>query len=68
MNSKFPNTNALLYCCAILLAVTASAFGQAGQLDSTFGNGGIASQQAVIAIPLTPILSVVWPFKAMARS
>jgi uncharacterized delta-60 repeat protein len=48
MNSKVVSKHALLQCCVGLLAITASAFGQAGQLDPTFGQGGIASQQALI--------------------
>jgi uncharacterized delta-60 repeat protein len=47
MNSKSPKRPPLPYSL-ILLALTATAFGQAGKLDSTFGNGGISSQQAVI--------------------
>ena len=48
MNLISPNRCALLCCCGILLAATATAFGQAGQLDSTFGNGGIAARQSVV--------------------
>ena len=44
MNSKFYKYS---LCFCALLSVTVSAFGQAGQLDATFGKGGIATQQAV---------------------
>lgn len=44
MNSKFYKYS---LCFCALLSVAASAFGQAGQLDPTFGKGGIATQQAV---------------------
>jgi hypothetical protein len=37
-----------LYCAAILVVVTASAAGQAGKLDKTFGNVGIATQQTIV--------------------
>lgn len=49
MNSKIPGKRARRYGCAMVLAFTATAFGQAGKLDSTFGNGGIATQQAVVS-------------------
>jgi len=48
MNPKSPKQYALLYCCTLLLAATASAAGQAGHLDSTFGNNGIATQQQIV--------------------
>ena len=48
MNPKYLRKYAVLYCCVTLLIVTASAAGQAGRLDSTFGNGGIATQQTVV--------------------
>jgi uncharacterized delta-60 repeat protein len=48
MNSKSLKKYAVLHCCAILIVVTASAAGQAGRLDKTFGNGGIATQQTVV--------------------
>jgi len=48
MNSKFLKKYAGLHCCAILIAVTTSAAGQAGKLDNTFGNGGIATQQTTV--------------------
>jgi uncharacterized delta-60 repeat protein len=48
MNSKFLKKYASLYHCTVLIVVTASAMGQAGRLDNTFGNGGIATQQTVV--------------------
>jgi uncharacterized delta-60 repeat protein len=47
MNPKSLAKYAVL-CCAILIVVTASAAGQAGHLDNTFGNSGIARQQTVV--------------------
>jgi hypothetical protein len=46
-STKYP----VLYYCTILVVVTVSAAGQAGRLDNTFGNGGIATQQMVVAQP-----------------
>ena len=43
--------------CCIIVAITAPAAGQAGHLDSTFGTGGIATQQTVIT-QLTNVFSV----------
>lgn len=51
MNQKLPNKNALLSYCTILLALTASAAGQAGHLDPTFGNAGIATRQTLVTQP-----------------
>lgn len=48
MNPKLIKTRALM-CCTILAVVTASAAGQAGHLDNTFGSGGIASQQTTVS-------------------
>lgn len=48
MNPKFPNKRALFHCLIVDFVITASAAGQAGKLDPTFGNGGIATQQAVV--------------------
>ena len=55
MIRKSLKTYAALYC--IIVAITASAAGQAGHLDSTFGTGGIATQQTVIT-QLTNVFSV----------
>ena len=49
MNPNFFKKYAVLHCCAILIVVTAYAAGQAGRLDNTFGNGGIASQQTTVS-------------------
>jgi len=51
MNSKLSNKYALLSHCTILLVLTASAAGQAGHLDRTFGNAGIATMQTVVTQP-----------------
>jgi len=48
MNLTSPNKYALVYLCTILLVVTVAAAGQAGHLDPTFGNGGIATQQKIV--------------------
>jgi uncharacterized delta-60 repeat protein len=48
MNPKLSNKYALLSYCTILLVLTASAAGQAGHLDPTFGHAGIATQQTVV--------------------
>jgi uncharacterized delta-60 repeat protein len=55
MTWKALKNHAALYC--IILAITASAAGQAGHLDSTFGIGGIATQQTVIT-QLTNVYSI----------
>ena len=55
MTRKSLKNYAALYC--IIVAITASAAGQAGHLDSTFGTGGIATQQTVIT-QLTNVFSV----------
>jgi uncharacterized delta-60 repeat protein len=47
MNSKFAKKYAVFFYCAMLLVVTASASGQAGKLDPTFGIGGITTVQNV---------------------
>lgn len=49
MNPKSFKQYAVLHYCAILIAVTASAAGQAGHLDHTFGSGGIASQETTVS-------------------
>ena len=51
MNTKLSNKYALLSYCTILLVLTASAAGQAGHLDPTFGHAGIATQQTVVTQP-----------------
>ena len=48
MNSKSLKKYAVLCYCIILIVVTASAAGQAGRLDNTFGHGGITTQQTVV--------------------
>lgn len=48
MNSQFFRKYAVLYYCTMLLVITASAAGQAGRLDSTFGHGGITVEQATV--------------------
>src|ERR1700732_4225103 len=48
MNSKFAKKYAVLFYCAMLLVVTASASGQAGKLDPTFGIGGITTMRNVV--------------------
>ena len=56
MTWKSLKNYAALYCI-IAMGVTASAAGQAGHLDTTFGVGGIATQQTVIT-QLTNVYSV----------
>jgi len=48
MHSTSPKKTALL-CYGAILALTVSAVAQAGKLDSTFGKGGIATQQSVVS-------------------
>jgi uncharacterized delta-60 repeat protein len=48
MDPRLSNKYALLSYCTILLVLTASAAGQAGHLDPTFGHAGIATQQTVV--------------------
>ena len=48
MNSKFAKKYAVLFYCAMLFVVTASASGQAGKLDPTFGIGGITTMRNVV--------------------
>jgi hypothetical protein len=48
MNPKSLTECATLHCAAILVVVTASAAGQAGKLDKTFGNADIATQQTTV--------------------
>jgi len=48
MNSTFAKKYAVLFYCAMLFVVTASASGQAGKLDPTFGIGGITTVQKVV--------------------
>src|SRR5579863_406169 len=54
MTPKFLKNPTVLSLFAFLLINSASAAAQAGQLDSTFGSGGIASRSTTIAQTSNP--------------